>query len=68
MSALASAFLMPGDLYVSTVQKLYFEMRKECKATLVANRNERLEGDDYLVKAFKESKEPSEACLLKRPW
>ena len=44
MTNLASAFLMPGDLYESTVQKLYLEMRKECKATLVANKNGRLEG------------------------
>ena len=49
MTNLASAFLMPGDLYESTVQKLYFEMRKECKVTLVANKNERLEGDVWCL-------------------
>ena len=31
------------------MQKLYFEMRKECKATLVANKNERLEGDAWCL-------------------
>ena len=29
------------------MQKLYLEMRKECKATLVANKNERLEGNGW---------------------
>ena len=43
MMNLETAFLKPGYLYVSTVQKLYLEMRKECKDTLAANKNEDLE-------------------------
>ena len=50
------------------MQKLYFEMRKVCKDTLATNKNERLEGDDYFVKAFKESQEPNKARLPESLW